>query len=78
MKPTAPKDDHMMDNRALTERQKLILRMISEGRTNLNIGELLGYSESTIRQETIKIYSVLNCHGREEASKIYKEKFLLN
>ena len=59
----------------LTERQKLILRMISEHRTNSNIGELLGYSASTIRQDTIKIFASLQCHGREEASKIYLEKF---
>lgn len=59
----------------LTERQLLILRLISEARTNLLISELLGYSESTIRQESIKIYSKLGCNGRVEASKIYKERF---
>ena len=59
----------------LTERQKLILRMLSEDRTNLGISELLGYSESTIRQETIKIFAKLGCHGREEAAQIYLERF---
>ena len=58
----------------LTERQMLILRMMSEGRTNLAISELLGYSESTVRQETIKIFAALQCNGREEASRIYREK----
>lgn len=58
----------------LTERQGLILRMMSEGRTNLGISEMLGYSESTIRQETIKIFAKLRCHGREEASQIYNAK----
>jgi DNA-binding CsgD family transcriptional regulator len=58
----------------LTERQTLILRLISENRTNIVISELLGYSESTIRQETIKIYAKLGCNGREEASRIYREK----
>ena len=57
----------------LTDRQILILRMISEGRTNIVIGELLGYSESTIRQETIKIFAKLGCNGREDASKIYRD-----
>lgn len=57
----------------LTERQILILRMISENRTNILISELLGYSESTIRQETIKIYAKLGCNGREEAARIYRE-----
>lgn len=62
-------------NQKLTERQILILRMISESRTNILISELLGYSESTIRQETIKIYSKLGCNGREEAARIYRELF---
>jgi DNA-binding CsgD family transcriptional regulator len=60
----------------LTERQQLILRMISEGRTNIAIGDMLKYSESTIRQETIKIFSKLDCHGRDEASKLYKKELL--
>ena len=58
----------------LTERQQVILRLISEDRTNLVIGELLGYSESTIRQETIKIFAKLGCTGRHEAALIYKEQ----
>jgi len=58
----------------LTQRQQLILRMVSEGRTNTAIGEMLKYSESTIRQETIKIFSKLGCDGRNEASEIYKDQ----
>jgi DNA-binding CsgD family transcriptional regulator len=60
----------------LSQRQDLILRMISEGRTNLAIGEILQYSESTIRQETIKIFSKLGCDGRLEAADIYRVKEL--
>ena len=56
---------------ALTDRQLLILRLISEGHTNSTISELLKYSESTVRQETIKIFSKLKCAGREEAGAIY-------
>ena len=58
----------------LSERQQVILRLISQDRTNFTIGELLGYSESTIRQETIKIYVKLGCTGRKEAALIYKEQ----
>ena len=58
----------------LSERQQVILRLISENRTNLVIGELLGYSESTIRQETIKIYAKLGCTGRNEAKQIYRDQ----
>ena len=70
-KPTILKN-HQQEAK-LTERQLLILRMISENRTNILISELLGYSESTIRQETIKIYAKLGCNGREEAARIYRE-----
>ena len=56
----------------LTERQQVVLRLISENRTNLAISELLGYSESTIRQETIKIFAKLGCSGRHEAALMYK------
>jgi DNA-binding CsgD family transcriptional regulator len=62
----------------LSQRQDLILRMISEGRTNLAIGEILQYSESTIRQETIKIFSKLGCDGRVEAADIYRIQELEN
>jgi DNA-binding CsgD family transcriptional regulator len=60
-------------SQVLTQRQILILKLISENRTNMTISERLGYSESTIRQETIKIYANLGCNGREEASEIYRQ-----
>lgn len=55
----------------LSERQNLILKLIAEGRTNIAISEILGYSESTIRQESIKIYSRLGCKGRSEATALF-------
>ena len=58
----------------LTERQQVILRLISEDQTNLVVSELLGYSESTIRQETIKIFAKLGCTGRHEAAQIYRDE----
>ena len=59
-------------NNELSERQRLILQMIADGRTNADIADLLGYSESLIRQETIRIYAHLGCSGRTEAALIYK------
>lgn len=59
----------------LSERQLLILRLIAEGRTNMSISDALGYSESTIRQETIKIYAKLQCMGRHEAARIYRDNY---
>ena len=46
---------------------------MAEGKTNLAISEILGFSESTIRQESIKIYSKLRCAGRKEAALIFNE-----
>ena len=56
----------------LTERQLVILRLISEERTNLSISQFLGYSESTIRQEIMRIFVKLGCTSRSEAAKIYR------
>lgn len=58
----------------LSERQQVILHLISQDRTNIAISRLLGYSESTIRQETVKIFAKLECDGRHEATQIYKDR----
>ena len=64
--------ENIREGSDLTERQRLILQMIADGRTNADIADLLGYSESLIRQETIRIYSKLSCSGRNEAAQIYR------
>ena len=61
------------EGQKLTERQSQILHLMAEGKTNLAISEILGFSESTIRQESIKIYSKLRCAGRKEAALIFNE-----
>jgi DNA-binding CsgD family transcriptional regulator len=50
----------------LTERQELIVDLIKKSKTNVQIAEMLGYSESLIRQETIIIYQKLGIEGRRE------------
>jgi DNA-binding CsgD family transcriptional regulator len=60
----------------LSDRQLLILRLISLGHTNVSIAEMLKYSESTVRQETIKIFTKLRCTGRKEAARIYLDDSL--
>ena len=57
----------------LTDRQKKILEMMSQGLTNAAMAIRLGFSESLVRQETVKIYRNLNVNNRHEAS----EKFEL-
>lgn len=50
----------------LTERQKIIFSLLNKKKTNKEIADFLGYSVSTIKQETISIYEVLEIRGRED------------
>lgn len=50
----------------LTDRQREILHLVEEGRTNHMISKELGFSESLIRQETIAIYKKLGVRGRKD------------
>lgn len=63
---------------SLTDRQIQILTHIANKKTNIEIGEIMGYSESTIRQETMRIFEKLQVHGRNEARAYFienKERF---
>jgi DNA-binding CsgD family transcriptional regulator len=53
----------------LTSRQLTILGHIESGLVNLEIAKILMLSESTIRQETVKIYRALGVGNRLEAVK---------
>jgi DNA-binding CsgD family transcriptional regulator len=51
----------------LTYRQRTILSHIQDGLANLEIAKILMLSESTIRQETVRIYRILEVGNRHEA-----------
>jgi DNA-binding CsgD family transcriptional regulator len=53
----------------LTSRQLTILGHIESGLVNVEIAKLLMLSESTIRQETVRIYRSLGVGNRQEAVK---------
>jgi DNA-binding CsgD family transcriptional regulator len=53
----------------LTKRQIQILEMMSDGMSNVEIAREMLLSESSIRQETVRIYRALSVGGRAEASK---------
>lgn len=57
------------DPEALTARQLNILQRMAEGKTNAEIAAELILSESSIRQETVRIYRALGVSSRQEASK---------
>jgi len=53
----------------LSQRQLLILRGMVEGKTNHELANELGFSVSTIRHETMRIYEILAVSDRKEAAK---------
>jgi DNA-binding CsgD family transcriptional regulator len=56
------------DASSLTARQMKILTAMVEAKTNHEIAEELGFSISTVRQETMKIYKVLGVTDRRAAA----------
>jgi DNA-binding CsgD family transcriptional regulator len=62
--------------RSLTDRQMTILRMITAGMTNPQIAARIGFSDSTVRQETMAIYRFLGVNGRREAARVATVKGL--
>ena len=55
----------------LTDRQLQILVRISRGDTNSEIANLIGFSESTVRQETMRLFDRLGVANRREAREFY-------
>jgi DNA-binding CsgD family transcriptional regulator len=51
----------------LSQRQMRILTLMAQDFTNPQIAKDLGFSESTVRQETMRIYQILQVSGRKEA-----------
>lgn len=51
----------------LSSRQVKIIHLIADGLTNAEIAKKVLLSESTVRQETIRIFRILKCHSRSEA-----------
>jgi DNA-binding CsgD family transcriptional regulator len=64
-----PNDSRDAGAGQLTQRQILILRGMVEGKTNHELATEMGFSVSTIRHETMRIYQALAVSDRKEASK---------
>jgi DNA-binding NarL/FixJ family response regulator len=58
------------ENTDLSVRQLEILTCIANGMTNSGIARKIGYSDSTVRQETIAIYRKLGVSDRKEAAQV--------
>jgi DNA-binding CsgD family transcriptional regulator len=61
----------------LSPRQISILRGMVEGKTNHELAHELGFSVSTIRHETMRIYQALAVSDRKEAAKIAQDKSII-
>ena len=57
------------DSNELTVRQLEILKIMAQGQTNAQIADQMILSESTIRQETVRIYRKLSVPDRTQATK---------
>lgn len=57
----------------LSDRQYQIARFIAAGSTNSSIARTLGFSEATIRYETVKLYERLRVKNRSQASARIRE-----
>jgi DNA-binding CsgD family transcriptional regulator len=66
---TLPINSRDAGNAQLSQRQILILRGMVEGKTNHELATELGFSVSTIRHETMRIYQALAVSDRKEAAK---------
>ena len=66
---TLPGDSRDAGAGQLSQRQILILRGMVEGKTNHELATELGFSVSTIRHETMRIYQALAVSDRKEAAK---------
>jgi DNA-binding CsgD family transcriptional regulator len=68
-RPTSFAASGLPANFSLSDRHHSILKLMSEGLSNRQIGQVLLLSESTVRQENIKIFKHLGVRSRNEAVK---------
>lgn len=62
----------------LTDRQMQILQLMAKGLTNSQIAKRVGFSESTVRQETMVIYRYFGVGGRREAVRLASLRGMLD
>ena len=57
-----------LEEKPLSEREKQIIKHISEGKSNTKIAKILGISKNTVKLYTIKIYEKLCVEDRVQAA----------
>ncbi len=73
--PGAPDEDAVFA--ALSPREREILSLIAEGRTNVEIGRRLFISEKTVRNHVTRIFDKLGVRSRAQAIVLAKDRGLL-
>jgi DNA-binding CsgD family transcriptional regulator len=61
-------EESVVESDVLTPRQRLILGLVAEGRTNLSISHTLGISLSTVKQEVSRAMDLLEVADRRAAA----------
>ena len=64
-------------NASLTERQLEVLRLLSEGQSNKEIGRGLGLSDKTVKAHITSIFKTLNVVNRTQAASAARQADLL-
>lgn len=62
---------------SLSDRQSQILALMALGMTNSQIAKRIGYSESTVRQESMVVYRFFGVGGRQEAVRVAESRGML-
>jgi DNA-binding NarL/FixJ family response regulator len=66
--------EHKTDGQ-LTRRQRDVIRLLSEGRSNREISEILGIAEGTVKVHVNAAFRILGVHNRVGASVAFRENF---
>jgi DNA-binding CsgD family transcriptional regulator len=69
---------HNFKDETFNARQKEILDGMIEGKTNYQLASELGYSVSTIRHETMRIFRILGVSDRKDAAQLAMKRKLGN
>ncbi|NBW74114.1 MAG: DNA-binding response regulator [Microbacteriaceae bacterium] len=75
---TKPSEDRSINKepvtgQALTNREHIIQHLMADGKTNREIAEELGYSESTIRQDAVSLFEKLGVKDRKSAGDLFED-----
>lgn len=65
--PVRNKPDRALPLRALSARELAVLEQVREGRTNVEVADLLGISELTVKNHLQRVYRVLGVGNRAHA-----------